>query len=152
MKQKNFNLFTQTVILNASQMAYLEDAKKTQTMLLRFNELFRYFIKSDSPVILSEEINGLKNYVDIQLMRYGDRFSVEFPEEEICDHILVNHLEVIDFFDNILNNALAQYENSIRVAIKIETKSIVRLMIFLYSDNNYEEFSIVLMEEGRSFV
>ena len=27
MKQRNFNLFTQAVILNASQMAYLEDAK-----------------------------------------------------------------------------------------------------------------------------
>ena len=152
MKQRNFNLFTQAVILNASQMAYLEDAKKTQTMLLRFNELFRYYIKPDSPVILSEELNGLKNYVDIQIMRYGNRVNVKLPEEEVCDHILVNHLEVIDFFDNILNNALAQYENSIKVEMKIDTQNCARLRIFLYSDNNFEEFSIDLMEEGRSFV
>ena len=67
MKQRNFNLFTQAVILNASQMAYLEDAKKTQTMLLRFNELFRYYIKPDSPVILSEELNGLKTMLIYKL-------------------------------------------------------------------------------------
>lgn len=152
MKQRNFNLFTHAVILNASQMAYLEDAKKTQTMLLSFDELFRYFIRSDSTVTLSEEIKGLKNYIDIQIMRYGDRFNVRFPEGEICDRILVNHLEIIDFFDNILNNALAQYENSIRINMEVNSQSDVCLMIFLNSDDNYEEFSIGLMEEGKSFV
>ncbi len=151
MKQGSFNQFIQDVILNASQMAYLEDAQKTHTMLLRFNELFRYLNKLGDSVTLAEEMNGLKNYIDIQIMRYGDRFNVEYPEESY-DNITVKHLEVISFFDNLLNNALAQYENSIRIVFKIINQSNAYLRILLNSDNSYEDFSIVLTKEGRSVV
>lgn len=132
-------------------MAYLEDAQKTHTMLLRFNELFRYLNKLGDSVTLAEEMNGLKNYIDIQIMRYGDRFNVEYPEESY-DNITVKHLEVISFFDNLLNNALAQYENSIRIVFKIINQSNAYLRILLNSDNSYEDFSIVLTKEGRSVV
>lgn len=151
MKQGSFNQFIQDVILNASQMAYLEDAQKTHTMLLRFNELFRYLNKLGDSVTLAEEMNGLKNYIDIQIMRYGDRFNVEYPEESY-DNITVKHLEVISFFDNLLNNALAQYENSIRIVFKIINQSNAYLRILLNSDNSFEDFSIVLTKEGRSVV
>lgn len=151
MKQGNFNQFTQAVILNASQMAYLEDAQKTHTMLLRFNELFRYFIKSGISVSLAEEMNGLKNYIDIQIMRYGDRLNVEYPEETY-DNISVKHLQIIGFIDNVLNNALAQYENNIKIVFKIINQGNAYLKVLLNSDNSFEEFSIVLMEEGKSIV
>lgn len=151
MRQGSFSQFIQDVILNASQMAYLEDAQKTHTMLLRFNELFRYLIKSGVLVTLAEEMNGLKNYIDIQMMRYGDRFNVEYPEETY-DNISVKHLEIIGFFDTVLNNALAQYENSIKIVFKIINQNSVCFNIMLNSDNHFEDFSIVLTEEGGSIV
>ncbi|NLE26180.1 MAG: histidine kinase [Clostridiaceae bacterium] len=151
MKQGNFSQFIQDVILNASQMAYLEDAQKTHTMLLSFTELYRYLIKPGVTATLAEEMNGLKNYIDIQIMRYGDRLNVEFPEENY-DNLSVKHIEIIGYFDNLLNNALAQYENRINIVFKIINQSNAYLKILLNSDNSFEDFSIVLMEEGRSVV
>lgn len=151
MKQGNFSQFIQDVILNASQMAYLEDAQKTHTMLLSFTELYRYLIKPRVTATLAEEMNGLKNYIDIQIMRYGDRLNVEFPEENY-DNLSVKHIEIIGYFDNLLNNALAQYENRINIVFKIINQSNAYLKILLNSDNSFEDFSIVLMEEGRSVV
>lgn len=151
MKHGNFNQFTHDFILNASQMAYLEDAQKTHTMLLSFNELFRYLTKSVGSVSLAEEMNGLKNYIDIQIMRYGNRFNVKYPEENY-DNIIVKHLEIIESFDNLLNNALAKYENTIKIVFEIINESNTYLRISFHSDSIFEDFSIVLAKDGRSIV
>ena len=78
MKQRRFDEFTQIFLVNASQMAYLEDAPGTQNMLQKFYELFRYFIKPESQILLSSEMDTLQNYIEIQKIRYGNRFDINF--------------------------------------------------------------------------
>jgi LytS/YehU family sensor histidine kinase len=148
MKQRRFDQFTQIFLVNASQMAYLEEAHGTQAMLQKFNELFRYFIKMDVHVNLSEEINALKNYVDIQKTRYGNRFHITFTNCDNTDDILINHLSIFDFFDYILNNALVQYENTINFDVEIITARNISLRVTLRTDREVEEFNRILLEEG----
>lgn len=152
MKQRRFDQFTQLFLVNASQMAYLEEAHGTQAMLQKFNELFRYFIKVDLHVNLSDEINALKNYVDIQKTRYGNRFFITFTNCDTINDIVISHLAIFDFFDSILNNALVQYENTINFDIEVICDKNITLRVTLKTDREVEEFNRVLLEEGDSGV
>jgi sensor histidine kinase YesM len=149
MKQRRFDEFTQIFLVNASQMAYLEDAPGTQIMLQKFYELFRYFIKPEGQVLLSCEMDVLQNYIDIQKIRYGNRFDISFKNCCIVGEVFINHLVIIDFFDNILNNALIQYEKIIAFEIEIVLSKDICLKITLKTDNEIEEFVRLLVEEGE---
>lgn len=148
MKQRRFDEFTQMFIVNASQMAYLEDAPKTQMMLQKFCELLRYFIKVDGQVLLSNEIEVLRNYVDIQKIRYGNRFDITYVNCSGFEDIYIKHLIILDFFDHILNNALVQYEKIIDFTIEIVSGKDINLRITLKTDLEKEEFLRLLVEEG----
>lgn len=150
MKQRKFDQFTQIFLVNASQMAYLEEAHGTQVMLQKFIELFRYFIKVDAQVNLANELVALKNYVDLQKTRYGNRFDITYTNCSGFDDISISHLTIIDFFDNILNNALVQYERTINFTIEIVSGTNINLRVTLKTDRELEEFNRVLAEEGES--
>ena len=60
----------------------------------------------------------------------------------------INHLAIIDFFDNILNNALVQYEKIIGFTLEIITDKDISLKVTLKTDTDVEEFYRLLVEEG----
>lgn len=148
MKQRRFDQFTQIFLVNASQMAYLEEAHGTQTMLLKFNELFRYCIKVDAGSFLSEEIKALLNYIDIQKTIFGNRFNITVENFDTFDDILIGHLTIIDFFESILNSALEKYEEPISFFVQIIQKECKGLRVVLRTDGIKEEFFKALEEEA----
>ncbi|MBC7959051.1 MAG: histidine kinase [Vallitaleaceae bacterium] len=148
MKQRRFDEFTQIFLVNASQMAYLEDAPSTQLMLQKFYELFRYFLRRDNQILLANEMDALKNYIDIQKIRYGNRFDINLLNHTEFDYIFINHLVIIDFFDQLLNNALVQYEKIIGFTVEVVSDKDICLKVTLKTDSMVEEFFRVLVEEG----
>ncbi len=152
MEQRRFDQFTQIFLVNASQMAYLEEAHETQAMLQKFIELFRYFNKADALVNLKEEMLALRNYVDLQKLRYGSRLEITCACPDERGDTPVRHLAILDFFDNLLGNALVQFENAISCNIGIEPGENARLKVVLEADGQKEEFSRVLLEEVNSGV
>lgn len=148
MKQRRFDEFTQIFLVNASQMAYLEDAPGTQNMLQKFYELFRYLIKPENQILLSSELDSLQNYIEIQKIRYGNRFNINYLNCNGYGDLFIKHLVIIDFFDNILNNALVQYEKIIDFTIEIIADKDINLKVTLKTDTETEEFFMLLVEEG----
>jgi quercetin dioxygenase-like cupin family protein/ligand-binding sensor protein len=77
--------------LNAiGSMAVAENAFDTYDAILNLSNMFRYTLRTDyRPVRLSEEIAGLRDYLNLQQLRFGDRISVSIriPEE-------ISHLEL----------------------------------------------------------
>lgn len=147
MKQRRFDEFTQIFLVNASQMAYLEDAPGTQNMLQKFYDLFRYFIKPEGQVLLSCELDTLQNYIDIQKIRYGNRFNIAFVNCSGFGDTHINHLTIIDFFDHILNDALLQYEKIISFTIEVVSGKDISLKVLLETDTETEEFVRLLVDE-----
>lgn len=147
MKQRRFDEFTQIFLLSASQMAYLEDASNTQGMLQKFYELFNYFIKNNRTDSLSNEINHLQKYIDIQKIRYGSRFETNFINQPSKEEIFIQRLGSIDFFDLILNDALVKYETIINFNIEIVYGENLGLKIELKTEDKKEEFYKSLAEE-----
>ncbi len=152
MKQRRFDEVTQMFIVNAGQMAYLENAPKTQMMLQISCELLRYFYNGDTKVLLSKELEALRNYIEIQKIRYGNRFDITYVNYSDFEDININHLSIIDFVDHILNNALVQYEGIIDFTVELKCSNGIFLKVILKKDMKKEEFLRPLAEMGDADV
>jgi LytS/YehU family sensor histidine kinase len=148
MKRRRFDQFTQIFLVNASQMAYIEEAPGTQDMLQKFIELFRYFHRPEETVSLTEEMNALQNYIDLQRLSYGSRFDVSWTSCEGLADTSVSRLTILDLFDNILSNALIQYENPIRFIFEVIPGENASVAVTLKTDTETEVFNRPLIEEA----
>jgi LytS/YehU family sensor histidine kinase len=149
MKLKKFDDFTYIFLVNASQMAYIEDAHKTHSLLQMFNELYRYMIREDDESLLSGELKALQNYIDIQSTRYEGRFKITL--ENLLDNsdIHIKHLCLLDFVDEVLSNALTMYEGYFNIHLKIQIDINICATIILELDSNQEMFNMILAEEVK---
>lgn len=66
-----------------TKMAYLEQAPRTSTLMEQTADLLRYSLdKSDSSSDLYGEIDCIRNYIEIQKVRFGQRIQFELDIEE----------------------------------------------------------------------
>lgn len=148
MEQSRFYEFTYNFLVNASQMAYVEEAHGTYKLLQSFNELFRYVVKDSKTVMLTDEFRVLKNYIDILKMRYGDRINISIPKEIELKNIFIKRLSVLDFIDNILNDALTRFERFTSTRIELERGESPCIKVSIEIDDKTEVFTKILSEEG----
>lgn len=69
---------------SCAQMAYIENAEKTEHMLESVSDYFRYNLKDCNYVVtFADEIKNVQDYIEIQKMRFGNRiqFQVKYEEE-----------------------------------------------------------------------
>lgn len=147
MKRRRFDQFTQIFLVNASQMAYIEEAPKTQEMLQKFIELIRYFNSTEKLVSLTEEMTALQNYIDLQRLRYGSQFEVSCNNCVDSGDISVNRLNILDLFDSILSMALVQYENPVRFIFEVNPGENATIAMTLIADTETKVFRRLLSEE-----
>jgi quercetin dioxygenase-like cupin family protein/signal transduction histidine kinase/ligand-binding sensor protein len=71
--------------LNAiGSMAVTENAFNTYSSILSLSNMFRYTLRTGHRLVrLSEEINGLEEYLNLQKLRFGDsvRVNINIPDE-----------------------------------------------------------------------
>ena len=144
MEQKRLNEFTYGFLVNAAQMAYVEEANNTSILLQNFNQVYRYLIRDVELVTLYNEVEVLKKYINVQKTRYENHFSVEINNDIKNKAIFINHLNVINFFDSILHSSLERFEKSININLEFESSENTLMIIKLkYNDVN-ETFTLNL--------
>ena len=141
MEQKRLNEFINNFLINANQMAYVEEALNTHSFLENFNELFRYIVSKEQSSTLFNELVVLNKYIYVQKVPYGNRFNVTFHNYDKNKAIFINHLDVIDFFDSILYQVLERYENYIDIVIEFEVKGSVVMTIKIEANNEKNVFT-----------
>ncbi|MDR9828529.1 PocR ligand-binding domain-containing protein, partial [Vibrio sp. FNV 38] len=69
--------FLFNVLNTIGRLAYLEEADRTENMLYNFSDMMRYLLRKSSRgvITLGHEVKYVKNYMSIQNVRMGDRFS-----------------------------------------------------------------------------
>jgi LytS/YehU family sensor histidine kinase len=97
-------------ILNSiASLIYLDDRKSAYDYLIKFTQLLRT-IFSDSESLyctLWEELEFVSNYLDLEKLRFGDKFSYEIVTGEgINQQELVPRLVVHTFAENALNQGI----------------------------------------------
>lgn len=128
-------------ILNALNLLYSyepEDYQISQKMILCMSKYFRYIVKmNDDFVVLSQEMNHIKNYFEIQEARFKGQLFYSVEYEQSLANALIPPLIVQNFA-----------ENAIKYALKMG-KQMMLLVIADYCPDDKTKMRIRLADTGE---
>ncbi len=112
-----------------------KDAEKSKALILKLSDLMRYSIYEGekSVVTLEEEINYLKNYIELHKMRYHKEIDVQFSYEIEDDSTKVMPLLFIILVENAFKHGVENLRADAFVHITI--KSDANRIIFKVQNN-----------------
>lgn len=126
-------------VLNTLNILYSyepEEYPLIQKMILCLSKYFRYIVKVHSDFVeLSQELDHIKNYFEIQEARYPEQFDYYVESEEGMDDLLIPPLLIQNFT-----------ENSIKYAIDMEKKVSIYVLVQFYGK---DKMRIRIADTGR---
>lgn len=95
--------------LNSIASLIHKDADKAEDMTLKLSKLFRYSIntQSENLATITEELEIIKTYLDIEIVRFGERLSFSFDVEAGLDTQLIPRFILQPLVENALKHGLA---------------------------------------------
>lgn len=103
-----------------SKKAYLEGSEETSDLLVSVAGLLRYNLKRlDRSVTLLEEIQVLKQYVDIQKARFTDRLIFQADIDESCLSMQIPALTLQPIIENAVIHAVEPKEEGGMITLRI---------------------------------
>ncbi len=108
--------------LNNLYALALEESKETPAVILKLSEMMRYTLYDcdGSSVKLSQEVNYLENYINLQLIRYRQKVDVQFEKAVSDGEIEICPLVLIVFLENAFKHGVEGLEEGAFVHIKLE--------------------------------
>ncbi len=115
-------------------IAVVEKQTKIKTMTRALSSIFRYSIKGADTVRLAEEVRMIESYIQIQQIRFADRFSVryELPEEALNFRIPKMILQPL--VENAIYHGLEPSENKGLLVVRAEVANSDKLEIIVEDD------------------
>jgi LytS/YehU family sensor histidine kinase len=100
-----------------------KDAKKAQALILRLSDMMRYGIYEGEKesVTLKDEIDYLKNYIELHKMRYHKNVDVRFVLEVKDDTVLVMPLLFIILLENAFKHGVENLTEGAYVYLKLDS-------------------------------
>lgn len=111
-------------LINALNMLYNAvesgDLTLARQLILHSVDYFRYMVKVDEDLVsLQEEIAHVRTYLEIQSIRYMNRFSYNIEVDRLVEDMLVPPLMVQSFVENSMKYAIRLTED-VRIDIRVE--------------------------------
>lgn len=99
----------------------LEKSDEAPDLVLRLSDILDYILYrcNESSVLLSDEIENLKNYIEIERIRYSDKLkmSVDFPLN--TNNLKIAPLIILPFIENAFKHGVSNYPGVAFVNAKI---------------------------------
>ena len=109
----------------------LEKSDEAPNLVLRLSEILDYILYrcDEKKVQLTEEITILKNYIEIEKIRYSEKLLLElnFPEES--GYLKIAPLIILPFIENAFKHGISKSPG--KVFVKIQIKIIDKTLIFM---------------------
>ncbi|WP_299551127.1 histidine kinase [Seonamhaeicola sp.] len=88
--------------LNTMYGFALKKANETPEMILKLSNLLDYLLyKVDKPfVLLSEDINHIKDYIELEKMRFNKTLNIDFTTKNISENIKIAPMLLLPFIEN----------------------------------------------------
>jgi two-component system, LytTR family, sensor kinase len=126
--------------LNSMSALTTIDPEKAKSMILKLADFLRYTLANNEQQKnkLGEEINNLRLYLDIEKIRFEDKF--EFSEEinEDCKNIVVPNMILQPLFENAIKHAV--YETLDKVNLKLKCRK-ENNFLKITVENNFDSMS-----------
>jgi sensor histidine kinase YesM len=101
----------------------LSEPDKTPGMLLRLSELLRYSVydAKDAFVALKDELNYLKNYIEFEKIRIGDRLDLKVDIENFnTENISIAPMLLVVFVENAFKHAKNNLNDKMQIEISMK--------------------------------
>jgi sensor histidine kinase YesM len=121
--------------LNSIASLATTDARKTEQMALALSDFFKYAINREQKQLntLSEELNAIRTYLEIEKVRFGERLSFEIDcPPELLD-IKIPQLLIQPLVENAIKHGLSQITENGLIRILI-SKEECQLKIRVYDN------------------
>ena len=102
----------------------LEKSSKTPGLVLKLSSLLSYMLydcKTDE-VLLEKEIEIMKNYVDLEKERYGDRIDISLNVEGDIQNKWIAPFLLLPFIENAFKHGTSEQLNRVWLSIDISVK------------------------------
>jgi LytS/YehU family sensor histidine kinase len=123
MYKDKLNELANSVLLDASQLAFIEEAPKTFKLLDSYLKFLRYLTKEKEIECLDNEVEAIEHYISIQKIHYDFDFRLTINKDEMLKTLFITKSNLIMFVDNILSNILSGEERFIGAELKFDIQN-----------------------------
>lgn len=94
--------------LNSLYSLTLKKSDLAPEIVIKLSDMMRYMLYecNEKKVNLNKEILYLKNYIDLEKLRYGNSMDIQFHMSGITEHILIAPLLFITFLENAFKHSI----------------------------------------------
>jgi LytS/YehU family sensor histidine kinase len=98
---------------------------KTPVLILKLSSLLSYMLYDckENEVRLEKEIEAMKNYIELEKDRHGNKIEVSWNLEGHCENKFISPLLLLPFLENAFNHSLADEIEKPWLSIDISVKS-----------------------------
>jgi sensor histidine kinase YesM len=136
--------------LNSVSYLTITEPEKAQDMVIKLSTFLRYSLKhkENQLVSLSQEMEHIKLYLDIEKVRFGDKLDAVFDLFD-CHGCLIPNMILQPLYENAIKYGV--YETTKQVVIHTEAKRLENMLIFTIS-NNYDQDAVSKKGEGIGLI
>lgn len=108
--------------LNNLYSLTLDKSDRAPETVLKLSELMSYVIYDarEKTVSLSNEINHINNYIDLERLRFGDRLKLDFDLSGDISGVELPPIIFLPFIENCFKHGTRTRANEIPISIKVE--------------------------------
>ena len=119
--------------LNSIASLATTDARKTEQMALALSDFFKYAINREQKQLntLSEELNAIRTYLEIEKVRFGDRLSFEIDCPAELLNIQIPQLIIQPLVENAIKHGLSQItENGLISILVCKEENLLKIRVY----------------------
>ncbi|WP_158847387.1 sensor histidine kinase [Algibacter sp. L1A34] len=107
--------------LNSIASLAQSDAVKTEKMALSLSDLFKYTInrKGKKNSTIGDEVEMVKNYLEVEQIRFGDRLSFNISVDESLEAIEIPMFLIQPLIENAVKHGVSKIEGAGKIHLKI---------------------------------
>ncbi|GBD87617.1 sensor histidine kinase YpdA [bacterium BMS3Abin03] len=117
------------------------DPPRAKQMIIKLAEFLRFILKTNEldKNSLHEELKNIRLYLDIERIRFEDKFEYEEKINEGCGHFEIPSMILQPLFENAIKHAV--YETLDRVTLKLKC-CLQDEFLKIELENNYDESAV----------
>ena len=133
--------------LNSMSALTTIDPERARNMILKLADFLRYTLANNEKQknLLSDELKNIKLYLDIEKIRFEDKFEYIEEINDNCLDVQIPNMILQPLFENVIKHAVYESFNKIILKMKCcKENSFLKITL----ENNYEQKSSSLKGNG----
>lgn len=134
--------------LNNLYSLSLKGSDKTPEVILKLSEILRYLLyeSASDKVSLDKEIQYLKNFIEIESLRFGARANIVFEEVGDFEDVKIEPMLLIPFVENAFKHGLGKKIDAGFIHVRAELTD--DWFFFSVRNNVLESKEVLLVSDG----